>query len=263
MSDVLHNIIADKKKEVDYHKSVVSIKALENELKKYDKDIKSLVDALQKSESGIIAEFKRRSPSKGWINESASAKEIVPIYENSGATAISILTDEKYFGGLLDDLKIGSSLVNVPVLRKDFIIDEYQIIQARLFGASAILLIAAALTKDEVNRLTRFAIDLGLDILLELHDESELDYIRPEHNIIGINNRNLGTFDTTIDKSYQMSKHLPSDAIWVAESGISSPETVTELRKVGYRGFLIGEHFMRGNSPGEELINFIEFIRKS
>lgn len=263
MSDVLHNIIADKKKEVDYLKSIVPIESLENELKKYDRDVRSLAKALQDSKSGIIAEFKRRSPSKGWINELAKAKDIVPIYENSGAAAISILTDENYFGGLLDDLKIGSSLVDVPVLRKDFIIDDYQIIQARLFGASAILLIAAALTKDEVNRFTRFATELGLDVLLELHDDSELDYIRPEHKIVGINNRNLGTFDTTIDKSYQMAKHLPTDAIWVAESGISSPEAVVELRKIGYKGFLIGEHFMRDKSPGEELSNFIEYIIKS
>lgn len=260
MSDILDNILADKRKLVDYHKRIVPISALEEELKVYEGIVPSFADALLQSDTGIIAEFKRRSPSKGWINEKALADNIARLYELGGASAISVLTDEKYFGGIMSDLKAATSIVEIPVLRKDFIIDEYQIIQSRLLGASAILLIAAALTKDEVLRFTRFATNLGLDTLLELHDERELDHISPENKIIGINNRNLGTFDTTIDKSFQMAKLLPKDAIWVAESGISSPQTVATLREVGYKGFLIGEHFMKERNPCDEIVDFIDKI---
>ena len=150
--------------------------------------------------------------------------------------------------------------MNIPVLKKDFIVDELQILNARLEGASAILLIAAALSKDEVNNFTDLALQLQLDVLLELHDESELDYITPHHNIIGINNRNLGTFSTDIQKSFDMAKHLPNDAILVAESGISSPATVAQLRQAGYRGFLIGENFMKTDDPEQALAQFINQI---
>lgn len=261
MSDILHDIIKDKRKEVESLKSVIPYKVLEQKLSQYKSSAKPLSDALIESKTGIIAEFKRRSPSKGWMNKDAEAKNVVGLYQQGGAAAISVLTDEKYFGGVMRDLEVTTSMVQIPVLRKDFIVDEYQIIEAKLSGASAILLIAASLTQEEVVRFTRFATDLGLDTLLELHDEREIEYIRPENKIIGVNNRNLGTFETSIERSFKMAEMLPKDAILVAESGISSPSTVSELKGVGYKGFLIGETFMKEDNPGEALLNFISNIK--
>ncbi len=259
--DVLKKIIANKKRELDVYKAIVTPKKLSEGLEDFDGPIYSLSEALKKSQTGIIAEFKRKSPSKGWINEKAVSFDVVRDYKLGGAAAVSVLTDSHFFGGSMEDLRNVASKIDIPALRKDFIIDEYQIIQARLLGASAILLIAAALTKREVNRLTNFASKLNLEVLLELHHMKELDYIKPEHKIIGINNRNLGTFETDIAKSFEMAEMLPKDTVWVAESGISHPQIVTELREVGYRGFLIGEHFMRSDNPGAELINFIYDIK--
>ncbi len=260
MYDVLTRIIANKKKEVAIYKGIVSQKQLESELENCHLPIYSLQEALLESTTGIIAEFKRKSPSKGWINKKADAKDVVKKYKYGGAAAVSVLTDGHFFGGLMADLSTAASILEIPVLRKDFIVDEYQILQARLLGASAILLIAAALTKEEVNRFTNIAHELNLDVLLELHDESEIDYITTDHNIIGINNRNLGTFDIDIDKSFQMIRLLPTEAIWVAESGISDPSTVVDLRDAGYRGFLIGENFMKSDDEGICLAKFIRYI---
>lgn len=260
MKDILSEIIAHKRKEVAKQKEITSYAELEKELTTCNLPIYSLKKALLQSGTGIIAEFKRRSPSKGWINRDADAGSVTKSYEAAGATALSVLTDEKYFGGTLADLQNATRSVKIPVMRKEFIVDEYQILQARLSGASAILLIAAALTVDENYRFTRFAKQLDLDVLLELHDEKEIEYVSPENNIIGINNRNLGTFVTDLQKSYKMIELLPKNAVLVSESGISNPQTVKELRKAGYKGFLIGENFMKTDNPGESLRNFIKKI---
>ena len=260
MKDILNEIVANKRLEVTDHKRQVSYKELEKLVETYMLPIYSMKSALLDSPSGIIAEFKRRSPSKGWMNQYADAERIATGYAAGGAAVLSVLTDEPYFGGTLHDLSAATRNVKIPVMRKEFIVDEYQILQARLHGASAILLIAAALTKEESIRFTRFAQQLGLDVLLELHDENEVEYVASENDIVGINNRNLGTFVTDIEKSYQMIDQLPREAILVSESGISDPKTVRELREAGYRGFLIGENFMKTDEPGISLQQFIEEV---
>ena len=260
MNDILHEIIAHKREEVARHKAEITYSDLEKQLAECRLPIYSMADALRNSPSGIIAEFKRRSPSKGWINREADAATVTCAYEAAGAAALSVLTDEKYFGGTQSDLRAVTRQVSIPAMRKEFIIDEYQIMEARLAGACSILLIAAALTKEESRRFTRFSQELGMDVILELHDESEVEYVAPENNIVGINNRNLGTFITDIQKSYQMIDLLPRDAVLVSESGISNPQTVCELRQAGYRGFLIGENFMKTENPGESLNKFIAIL---
>ncbi len=260
MTDILSTIVQQRRNDVELLKKQIDIKQLEQDIADCTLPNYSLADALAQSSTGIIAEFKRRSPSKQWINKGAEAKTITTGYANAGAAALSVLTEPHFFGGNVSDLITATENVNIPVLKKDFIVDELQILNARLEGASAILLIAAALSKDEVNNFTDLALQLQLDVLLELHDESELDYITPHHNIIGINNRNLGTFSTDIQKSFDMAKYLPNDAILVAESGISSPATVAQLRQAGYRGFLIGENFMKTDDPEQALAQFINQI---
>ncbi len=260
MKDILREIIAHKRNEIAAQKNSVPYSLLERELKDCRLPVYSLKDALLRSGTGIIAEFKRRSPSKGWINRHANAGDVTKGYEVAGAAALSVLTDSTYFGGTLADLRHAARQARIPVIRKEFIVDEYQVMQARLSGASAILLIAAALTVEETYRFTRFSRQLGLEVLLELHDEKEVEYISPETTVIGINNRNLGTFVTDLEKSYRMVELLPRDAVRVSESGISNPETVKELRKAGYRGFLIGENFMRTADPGASLEEFIHEI---
>jgi indole-3-glycerol phosphate synthase len=218
--------------------------------------------ALKVSDSGIIAEFKRKSPSKGWIKEDGKA-EVIPLsYQQNGAAALSILTDEKYFGGCDEFIKVARhSGVKIPVLYKNFVIDEYQLFQARLCGASAVLLIAADLDKRECRQLAGMAHELGLEVLLETHSESEIEYGEAEPDMWGVNNRNLGTFITDVNNSFRMAELLPKDACKVSESGISQPQTVRELRMAGFNGFLIGESFMKTPSPGDALRAFIEKLK--
>lgn len=245
--------------------------------------------ALASSPAGIIAEFKRRSPSKGWIYETAKADEIPAAYEAAGASAISILTDEKFFGGSLRDIRMTRPLVDIPILRKDFIIDEYQLLQARIAGADAVLLIAACLTQEECADLTARAHALGLEVLLEIHSPRELAYISKDVDMVGVNNRNLGTFVTDVENSFRIAGQLRqtiagvrniSDArnipdaqdtsdtprnlpLLVSESGISHPETICRLRTAGFRGFLIGETFMKTPQPGDALKGFIQGIEET
>lgn len=262
MKDILGEIVLNKKREVAAQKELQSLSAIEKELLQKIDSIKfrSLKEALASSDTGIIAEFKRRSPSKGWLHQDADVKVVTKSYEQAGASALSVLTDENYFGGTLEDLKNAVQNVDIPVMRKEFIVDEYQIYQAKLSGASAILLIAAAITKDESDRFTKLAKELQLDVLLELHDESEIDYITPLNTLVGINNRNLGSFVTDLQKSFRMAELLPKESLWVSESGISNAKTVKELREAGYRGFLIGEYFMKSGNPKESLSDFIQGI---
>ena len=218
----------------------------------------SLREALKQSETGIIAEFKRRSPSKGWIKEEGRA-DIIPLsYQQNGAAALSILTDEHYFGGNDDFIRQArQSGVTLPILYKNFVIDEAQLYAAALCGASAVLLIAACLSKQKCKTLLHSAHELGLEVLLEMHSEAELEYAELGPDLCGINNRNLGSFVTDVDNSFRLAELLPKDAVKVSESGISDPVTVRALRQAGFRGFLIGETFMKTPSPGQALADFV------
>ncbi|WP_288286769.1 indole-3-glycerol phosphate synthase TrpC [uncultured Prevotella sp.] len=221
----------------------------------------SIREALLASPTGIIAEFKRRSPSKGWIKEEGKACEIPLSYQQNGAAALSILTDKQYFGGhdrfIMEARQAG---VTIPVLYKNFVIDEMQLYEALLCGASAVLLIAACLTKEKLRTLLTKAHELGLEVLLEMHDERELEYAELNPDLCGINNRHLGSFITNVETSYRLAEKLPREAVKVSESGISNPQTVRELREAGFRGFLIGETFMREPQPGQALKEFIAKI---
>ena len=221
----------------------------------------SMREALLASPTGIIAEFKRRSPSKGWIKEEGKACEIPLSYQQNGAAALSILTDKQYFGGhdrfIMEARQAG---VTIPVLYKNFVIDEMQLYEALLCGASAVLLIAACLTKEKLRTLLTKAHELGLEVLLEMHDERELEYAELNPDLCGINNRHLGSFITDVETSYRLAEKLPREAVKVSESGISNPQTVRELREAGFRGFLIGETFMREPQPGMALKEFIAKI---
>lgn len=263
MKDVLSEIIAHKKIEVAERKTHLPLVELERELAD-TKDIPfwSLKSALERSSSGIIAEFKRRSPSKGWLHQTANAAEVTRAYEMAGAAGLSVLTDRKYFGGGMGDLQQAIGSVKIPVMRKEFIVDGYQLFEAKLAGASAVLLIAAAITREECSRLTSLAHELGLEVLLELHDEREVEYITSMHSLIGVNNRNLGSFVTNLQKSFRMIDLLPKEAVLVSESGISDAKIVRELRDAGYKGFLIGEYFMKSGQPGVSLKEFIEEINR-
>lgn len=262
--DILEEIVAYKRIEVASQKEQVAPSVLYKEVEKMMADGNysklSMRDSLAQSASGIISEFKRKSPSKGWIKEEGKADVIPASYSENGASAISILTDEKYFGGSMEFVKIARPMVKCPILRKDFIVDEYQIFQARQIGANAVLLIAADLTKDECKSLAKTAHDLGLETLLEVHSEPELEYVGENIDMVGVNNRNLGTFHTDVQNSYKLAGLLPKDYLLVSESGISNPETVRELRQAGFRGFLIGETFMKTPNPGQSLNEFIKQV---
>ena len=260
MKDILEEIVAHKRIEVAEQKEQMPPRQLYAEVEHMMADgvIKhSLSQSLTQDDYGIIAEFKRKSPSKGWIKEEGKPEVIPPAYEKAGAAALSILTDEKYFGGCMDFVRKARPLVSRPILRKDFIIDEYQLFQARQIGADAVLLIAADLTKEEVRSLTATAHELQLEVLLELHAEHELDYIDIPVDAIGVNNRNLGTFVTDVQNSFRLAARLPQDRVLVSESGISNPDTIRLLRQASYRGFLIGETFMKTENPDLSLRQFI------
>lgn len=245
MKDILQEIVAHKHQELE---RLCAKKA-------------SLRKALLQSETGIIAEFKRKSPSKGWIKEEGRA-DIIPLsYQENGAAALSILTDVDYFGGSDEFIRIArKSGVTLPILYKNFVINEAQLYAAALCGASAVLLIAACLTKQECKHLMEKAHELGMEVLLEMHSEQELEYAELEPDVCGINNRNLGSFVTDVENSFRLAELLPKDAVKVSESGISNSETVKALRQAGFRGFLIGENFMKTPEPGHALKDFITQI---
>ena len=291
--DILSEITDHKRIEVELQKQAVSPEQLREQvcdlMENSPAPRRSMKRALASSPAGIIAEFKRRSPSKGWIYKTAKADEIPAAYEAAGASAISILTDEKFFGGSLRDIRTARPLVDIPILRKDFIIDEYQLLQAHIAGADAVLLIAACLTQEECADLTAQAHALGLEVLLEIHSPRELAYISKDVDMVGVNNRNLGTFVTDVENSFRIAGQLRqtiagvrniSDArnvpdaqdssdtprnlpLLVSESGISHPETICRLRTAGFRGFLIGETFMKTPQPGDALKGFIQGIEET
>ena len=249
--DILETIIATKREEL----------AGATEKKR------SLRQALAASPSGIIAEFKRKSPSKGWIHADAVPEQVVPAYAAAGAAALSVLTDESYFGGSLDFIRRVRPLVDIPILRKDFIIDPFQLAEAKLAGADAVLLIAACLSRTDCAALLAEAHRLGLEVLLEIHSPEELDYITPDVDVVGVNNRHLGTFvtdvQTSLDLAPLLAQRTPTHAtgpVFVSESGISDPATVRALREAGFRGFLMGENFMKQPDPGAALGAFIQAL---
>ena len=262
MADILEEIVAWKRREVQIMKEMQPTKKLQRIIEEQTFYKRPLIaDALRKSTTGIIAEFKRKSPSLGWINEDAKPSDIPFAYQQNGAAAISVLTDNRYFGGDDEYIKEARmSGVRIPVLYKNFIIDEHQLLQARLAGASTVLLIAACLNFYECKRLMQAAHAIGLEVLLEMHDEDELDYAELEPDLYGINNRSLGTFTTDVETSFRLADLLPINAVKISESGISNPDTVRQLRDVGYQGFLIGETFMKQEDPGAALADFIAAI---
>ncbi|MBD8348434.1 indole-3-glycerol phosphate synthase TrpC [Dysgonomonas sp. HGC4] len=257
MTNILDKIVANKRIEVEQQKKEVSINQLIKQIGTTNKQ-GLFKQSLINSSTGIIAEFKRRSPSRGWIFENAKVEEVIPLYSGGGASAISVLTDTDFFGGTFSDLTMASSLTKTPLLRKDFMIDEYQFYQTAAMGASAVLLIASSLTIQESKQFAVKAKELGLDVLLEVHNEAELGHINEYVDVVGVNNRNLGTFVTDVQASFDLVDKIPNEFVKISESGISSPQTVLDLREVGYKGFLMGENFMKTDNPGEALANFIK-----
>jgi len=261
--NILDTIIAHKKAEVATAKNIQSIQSLEKS-SYFSADNISLKEyILRDDKSGIIAEFKRKSPSKGIINKTALVEIVTTGYSNAGASALSVLTDANFFGGTNQDVLAARKVNTLPILRKDFTIDEYQIIEAKSIGANAILLIAAVLTKTEIKQFTALAHNIGLEVLLEIHTTEELDKYIPEISVVGINNRNLKTFEVDFENAIRLAKSLPSDTVKIAESGISDYKNIDYLRAQGFDGFLIGENFMKTENPGQACSDFIEKIKKN
>ncbi|MCF6358463.1 MAG: indole-3-glycerol phosphate synthase TrpC [Draconibacterium sp.] len=250
--NILEKIVATKKVEVANQKKIVPISELEKH-PMFNRKCNSLKTNLQNSSSsGIIAEFKQKSPSKGEINFSVKVEEVTKGYCNAGAAGLSVLTDYKYFGGTLANLTIARETnPGIPILRKDFMIDEYQIIEAKAFGADVILLIAACLEKEQAKNLTKKAKDFGMEVLMEIHNEKELETVNDFVDIVGVNNRNLKTFDVDVETSVGLSKLIPDRFVKISESGLSDAKTIGYLRENGFSGFLIGETFMKTDNPGE------------
>lgn len=259
--NILEKIVADKYKEVELKKSLIPIKQLENSVL-FDHKTASLAEALRNSDTGVIAEHKRRSPSKSVINQKVSVQDVALDYETAGACGMSVLTDGKYFGGSLEDLLLARATVQMPLLRKEFIVDEYQLLEAKAHGADVILLIAAVLTREQIKSLSEFAKSLSLDVLLEVHNQGELEKsIMPSLDMLGVNNRNLKTFEVSTDISKSLSTEIPDDFVKVSESGISSIEAIKDLKQYGYQGFLIGENFMKTENPGASATEFIKSLK--
>jgi indole-3-glycerol phosphate synthase len=256
----LNDIIVYKRKEVEEARSLYPINLLEHSPYFQRKPASLKSNLLNKKLSGIIAEFKRRSPSKGVINQTASVKQTTIGYVQAGALALSVLTDTHFFGGSNEDLREARKANDSPILRKDFVVNEYQIIEAKSIGADVVLLIAAVLTKEEIKTFTSLALSLGLEVLLEIHEANELDKADASKHLIGINNRNLRTFEVNLEHSISLAKQLPDDAVKIAESGISKPENIALLKQNNFHGFLIGEHFMKENKPELACKEFIDSL---
>jgi len=256
--NILDKIIINKKKEVLHAKSHTSYTKLE-ESDFFDRNCYSFKEFLLNPErTGIIAEFKRKSPSKGIINDKASVKEVTTGYAAAGASALSVLTDRNFFMGRKSDLVKARKANTLPVLRKDFMIDEYQIIEAKALGADIILLIAAILTPVEIKNMASLAKSLGLNVLLEVHNLEELEKsIVPGLDAIGINNRNLADFSVSVETSYKLASHIPDEFLKISESAINDPKTINQLKTAGFNGFLIGENFMKQADPGQAMKNFV------
>lgn len=259
--NILDNIIASKRIEVEQKKEFLPVEELKI-FPHYHSTCNSLVtQLLTEAGTGIIAEFKRKSPSKGVINDGIQIGPVVEAYDAHGASGISILTDENYFGGSNDDIMYARDIVNVPILRKDFIIDEYQLVEAKAIGASVILLIAACLSPKRVQELALFAKRLSLEVLLEIHNEEELQHICTEVDIVGVNNRDLKTFTVDVNRSIELSEKIPADKLKISESGINNVDTIVRLRQFGFSGFLIGENFMKHADPSIAFADFVNALK--
>jgi indole-3-glycerol phosphate synthase len=255
---ILNKIIENKKKELNLLAGMTAVRDLENS-RLFKRETISLSEfILDKTKTGIIAEFKRKSPSKGIINSSSSVEEVTSGYFRAGASGVSILTDTQFFGGSNSDLLHAREKSLFPILRKDFIIDEYQVIESKSIGADAILLIAAALEKKVIVNLSQLARSLGLEVLLEIHEQDELDKVNQYINIIGVNNRNLKTFEVNTDISDMIADEIPQGFLKISESGISSPRVIKRLKVAGYDGFLIGEKFMCTTDPVNAFSEFVK-----
>lgn len=261
--DILETIVAAKRKEVEKFKPMSSIERFERDGFFWQISNRSLVQSLLlPGSTGIIAEFKRKSPSKGWFKTKELEVEPVVTAYNKSAAGISVLTDDEFFGGDLDDLIQTKVITDIPVLRKDFIIDKWQIAEAKAFGADVILLIAACLSPTEVKELATYTKSIGLESILEIHNEEELDHICDEVDMVGVNNRNLKTFEVNIDTSLQLVSKIPSGKPAIAESGISSIDAIVTLRNAGFKGFLIGENFMKEEHPGKAFEEFVYNLKQ-
>ena len=256
--NILDKIIADKHKEVALKKQLIPQSQLSH-YPLFERKTISLAAALKKSNTGIIAEHKRRSPSRAVINQDLNVQDVALGYEGAGVCGMSVLTDGKYFGGSLDDLILARAAVKMPLLRKEFIIDEYQILEAKAHGVDVILLIAAVLSRKQIKDLSEFAKRLNLDVLLEVHDLEELEKsLMPSLDMLGVNNRNLKTFKVSTAISKELSEKIPDEFVKVSESGISSVDAIKDLKNYGFQGFLIGENFMKTNDPGKSASEFIK-----
>lgn len=258
--NILDTIIAAKRIEVEQRKKERSIADLESGPFFSSKTLSLKRFILDESKTGIIAEYKRKSPSKGIINDKATVDDVTKAYAKYGASGLSVLTDEQFFGGTLNDL-VAATVNEVPLLRKDFMVDEYQLVEAKAFGAEVVLLIAACLSTKEVKKMATAAKNLGLEVLLELHDERELEHVCPEVDLVGINNRNLKTFSVDLEQSIKLADKLGTDFIKVAESGISDVKNIHYLKSYGFQGFLIGEEFMKQQNPGDAFKNFVTELK--
>jgi indole-3-glycerol phosphate synthase len=260
--NILDQIIAHKRKEVAERSELVPVKLLEKSIYFDSKVVSMKKYILREDKTGIIAEFKRRSPSKGDINPGASVETVTIGYMQAGASALSILTDQHFFGGKNEDLTLARKFNFCPILRKDFIIDEYQILEAKSIGADCILLIAAALEPKRLGELAEFAHSLGMEVLMEVHDLQELESsLNPHLDLVGVNNRSLKTFDVSLDTSFSLVDRIPNEFVKISESGISEPETLIQLRNAGFQGFLIGENFMKTSRPQQAALNFMNAYR--
>ncbi len=256
--NILYKIIHRKKEELAFSKSKVSVQQFKDSEFFCRKGF-SLKETL-KTRSGIIAEFKRQSPSKGIINNKVSPLEVASAYENSGASAVSVLTDRDFFGGSFDDILSIRKHIDIPVLRKDFMVDEYQFYEAKSIGADVILLIAACLSPQQVQEFTALAHELGMEVLLEIHSEEELKHINADIDFAGINNRNLKDFKVDLQHSVDLKNRLPEGILSVAESGIYNEEDFKYLKEKGFDGFLMGEYFMKDENPGNKFFEFISHV---
>jgi len=258
--NILQQIIAKKRVEVEGKKGVVSIRDLES-MPLFKKETLSLCKSLaDETKTGIIAEYKRKSPSKGIINNTATVEEVTAAYTEWGASGISVLTDTHFFGGSLEDLE-RAAINQIPLLRKDFMIDEYQVLEAKAYGADVILLIAANLSPQEVKHLAAAAKSLKLEVLLEVHNEEELSHVCDEVDLVGVNNRNLKTFEVDINTSLQLIQKIPHGKVPITESGISDVQMIVTLKKAGFKGFLIGENFMKHQQPAIAFANFVQALK--
>ena len=259
MSNILDKIVATKRLEVAAVKSKVSIEQLKQQAAMQPSPI-SMRQSILLHKGGIIAEFKRRSPSKDWIKRNARVEDIIPAYEAAGAAGLSILTDNQYFGGSINDIKQARQLTSLPILRKEFVIDAYQLYEARAAGADACLLIAAAIGNERCKELAVVAHDIGLEVILEVHAVEEIEAFSDNVDIIGVNNRNLKYFKTDPQQSVELYSHLPQGTLAISESGLLDPLVANKLQKIGYKGFLVGEAFMRTEQPGLSLSHYIQSL---